>query len=166
MSYQLVVLAAGLGSRFGGAKQLERVGPGGETLMDYAIFDAAAAGVRRVVFVARREHQRVFREEIARRYEPRLEVTLAFQELDDLPAGFAVPPGRVKPWGTGHAVWAARRAVDGPFATINADDFYGPEGFARLRDFFAGGSFAAEARPASSPAQWALVTYELGNTLS
>jgi hypothetical protein len=172
MSYQLVVLAAGLGTRFGGDKQLEPVGPDGETLMDYAIFDAAAAGVQRVVFVVRREHEGVFREQITRRYAARLEIAFAFQELDDLPSGFTVPPGRRKPWGTGHAVWAARHAVDGPFATINADDFYGAAGFRRLADFFSAGisvetpAEASVATPAARPARWALVTYELGNTLS
>ena len=126
MSYELLVLAAGLGSRYGGAKQLERVGPGGETLMDYALWDAAAAGVRRAVFVIRREHERVFRQEITRRYLSRLEVDFAFQELTDLPEGFAAPSDRLKPWGTGHAVWAARHLLRGPFATINAEVYAGP----------------------------------------
>lgn len=129
MSYELLVLAAGVGSRYGGAKQLERVGPGGETLMDYALWDAAAAGVRRAVFVIRREHERIFRQEITRRYLSRLEVDFAFQELTDLPEGFAAPSDRQKPWGTGHAVWAARNLLGGPFATINADDYYGASGF-------------------------------------
>jgi dTDP-glucose pyrophosphorylase len=159
LSYDLVVLAAGLGSRYGGAKQLEALGPGGETLMDYAIYDAVRAGVERVVFVARREHRDAFQELFSRRYGSRLEVVLAFQEIDDLPRGFAAPPGRAKPWGTAHAVWAARHAVRRPFATINADDFYGREGFARLGEFFA--------RTSAGPADaYALVTYELGRTLS
>lgn len=159
MSYELLVLAAGVGSRYGGAKQLERVGPGGETLMDYALWDAAAAGVRRAVFVIRREHERIFRQEITRRYLSRLEVDFAFQELTDLPEGFAAPSDRQKPWGTGHAVWAARHLLRGPFATINADDYYGASGFLKLAEFFA-------AEPPRSPNRYALVAYELGKTLS
>jgi NDP-sugar pyrophosphorylase family protein len=157
MSYELLVLAAGVGSRYGGAKQLERVGPAGETLMDYALWDAAAAGVRRAVFVIRREHERIFRQEITRRYLSRLEVDFAFQELSDLPAGFGVPPDRQKPWGTGHAVWAARHLLRGPFATINADDYYGASGFLKLSEFFSS---------ERSPNRYALVAYELGKTLS
>lgn len=159
MGTDLVVMAAGAGSRFGGLKQLVPVGPGGETLTDYAVYDAWRAGIRRAVFVVRREMEREFHETLGRRYESRLEVVYAHQELEDVPAGAAVPGARSKPWGTGHALLSARRRVGGPFVAINADDWYGAEGFAKLAAFLSG--------PASAgPARWALVAFRLGRTLT
>ncbi|HUM02065.1 MAG TPA: NTP transferase domain-containing protein [Thermoanaerobaculia bacterium] len=159
MTPELLVMAAGAGSRFGGLKQLVPVGPDGETLTDYAVFDALRAGIRRAVFVVRRDTEREFHETLGRRYAKRLEVAYAHQELDDLPAGFAVPPGRTKPWGTGHAVLSAKGQVTGPFIAINADDWYGAEGFAKLA------TFLSEPPPAR-PARWALVAFQLGKTLT
>jgi hypothetical protein len=159
MTPELLVMAAGAGSRFGGLKQLVPVGPDGETLTDYAVFDAFRAGVRRAVFVVRRDMEREFHETLGRRYAKRLEVAYAYQEMGDLPTGFAVPPGRTKPWGTGHAVLSAKGQVTGPFIAINADDWYGAEGFAKLA------TFLSEPRPVR-PAGWALVAFRLAKTLS
>lgn len=152
----LVLLAAGMGSRYGGLKQMEPMGPGGETLMDYSVFDAARAGFTRLIFVIRRDFEADFRAKVASKYTGRFAVDLVFQSLDDLPAGRRLPPGRVKPWGTGHALRAARQAVSGPFAVVNADDFYGREGLTGLAQWL--GS-ASEGRAAA-------VTYPLGATLS
>src|SRR3954468_4748545 len=124
MSLSLVVLAAGMGSRYGGLKQIDPVGPGGETVLDYAVFDALRAGFNRVVFVIRRDFEGIFREKIGARYAGRAAVDYVFQSMDALPAGFSAPANREKPWGTGHAVWCARDALSGNFAVINADDFY------------------------------------------
>lgn len=135
MDPTLVVLAAGMGSRYGGLKQLDPIGPGGETLLDYAVFDAVRAGFGRVVFVIRRDFETVFRERIGGRYAQRVRVDYAYQSLADLPVGFAPPAGRVKPWGTGHAVWCARDQVRENFAVINADDFYGADSFRQLAAF-------------------------------
>ena len=155
----LVVLAAGLGSRFGGLKQVAPVGPGGELIVEYSAHDARRAGFARVVFVIRRDLERDFRAAIGRRLEGRMDVAYAFQELADLPAPHAPPPGRTKPWGTGQAVLAAAAAVRGPFAVINADDFYGAAAYRALADHF----HAASAAP--KPA-YALVGYPLRQTLS
>jgi hypothetical protein len=136
-SPSLLVLAAGMGSRYGGLKQLDPVGPGGETLMDYSIYDARQTGFSRVVFLIRPEMREAFDEQVGRKYQGILEVDYAYQEKDDLPAGFSCPPGREKPWGTGHAVLAARDALkDTSFAVINADDFYGAETFSELMRAF------------------------------
>lgn len=135
MALTLVVLAAGLGSRFGGLKQLEAVGPGGATLMDYSVYDAARAGFDQVVFVIRPEMQDAFDSAIGSRYSQRLAVAAVTQRLDDLPAGFELPPGRTRPWGTGQALLAARSAVKGSFAVLNADDFYGREALAEVAGF-------------------------------
>lgn len=135
MTLTLVVLAAGLGSRFGGLKQLEPVGPGGATLMDYSVYDAVRAGFERVVFVIRPEMQEAFDSTIGARYRHRLAVTAVTQRPEDLPAGFTLPPDRKKPWGTGQALLAAREEVTGPFAVLNADDFYGREAFAEVAEF-------------------------------
>ncbi len=162
-SYDLVVLAAGMGSRFGGMKQVEPVGPGGELIIEYSAFDAHRAGFKRVVFVIRRDLEREFRAAIGRRLERQTEVAYVFQELDDLPAPHALATGRAKPWGTGQAVLAAAVAVRGPFAVVNADDFYGASAYATLAGHFR----AAGARDASAtdPA-YALVGYPLRQTLS
>ncbi len=129
MSPSLLVLAAGMGSRYGGLKQLDRFGPSGETIMDYSVYDAMAAGFAKVVFVIRRDFEPEFRAAVGGRYERRVAVEYVFQQLEDLPPGFAVPAGRTKPWGTAHAIWCARRALAEPFASINADDYYGRESF-------------------------------------
>ena len=130
----LIVLAAGMGSRYGGLKQLDGVGPSGETIMDYSIFDAIRAGFGKVVFVIRRTFEQEFREKIISKYEHKIPVEIVFQDLDKLPEGFSVPEGREKPWGTNHAVMMAAEVVKEPFAVINADDFYGRHGFAALAD--------------------------------
>ncbi|HEY1791945.1 MAG TPA: NTP transferase domain-containing protein [Opitutaceae bacterium] len=156
MAPTLLVLAAGMGSRYGGLKQLEPVGPGGETMLDFAVFDAARAGFGRMVFVIRRDFEKEFRGKVSARYEGRMGVDHVFQALGDLPLGFDVPAGREKPWGTGHAVWCARSAVTGPFGVINADDFYGQSSYRALAAFLA---------TASGP-RYALVGYRLARTLS
>ena len=156
MSLTLVVLAAGMGSRYGGLKQIDPVGPGGETVLDYAVFDAARAGFTRVVFVIRRDFEALFREKIGARYAGRIAVDYVFQSIDALPGGFAAPAGREKPWGTGHAVWCARDAVRGNFAVINADDFYGADSFAQLARFLG----------AARGGDFAMVGFRLANTLS
>lgn len=156
MSLSLVVLAAGMGSRYGGLKQIDPVGPSGETVLDYAVFDAVRAGFDRVVFVIRKDFEALFREKIGARYAGKVAVDYVFQALDALPAGFTPPAGREKPWGTGHAVWCAKSAIDGNFAVINADDFYGADSFARL------GTFLKAARGG----EFSMVGFKLSNTLS
>ena len=134
----LVIMAAGIGSRFGGGiKQLEPVGPGGEIIMDYSIHDAMEAGFNKVIFIIRRDLEKDFKEIIGHRIEKLLPVEYAYQELQDLPAGYEVTPGRTKPWGTGQAVLSVKSMVDGPFLVINADDYYGREGFRRIHDYMA-----------------------------
>ena len=152
----LVVLAAGMGSRYGGLKQVDPVGPSGEAILDYSVFDAVRSGFGDIVFVIRRDIEEAFRAQIGSKYEGIVPVGYCHQELDDLPAPFAPPPGRVKPWGTAHAIRAARNAVAGPFAVINADDFYGRDAFARLAEHLA----------AARPMELAMVGYRLELTLS
>jgi len=156
MEKVLVVLAAGMGSRYGGLKQLEPVGPRGEILLDYSVRDAVSAGFAKVVFVIRRDMAGIFHETVGARYEHEVPLVYAFQELEPLPGGRVSPPGRTKPWGTGHAVLAALPAVKGPFAVINADDYYGPRGFSELSRFLS----------SAAPGEYAMVGYRLGNTLS
>jgi len=129
MEPTLLILAAGLGSRYGGLKQLDGFGPSGETIMDYSIHDALSAGFTRVVFVIRRDFESTFRASVGSKYERWLSVDYVFQELDELPGGVTVPSGRTKPWGTTHAIWCARHTVKGPFVSINADDYYGRHSF-------------------------------------
>ncbi len=155
----LLVLAAGLGSRYGGLKQLEPVGPAGEILLDYAVFDALRAGFGRVGFVIREEFAAEFRTRVAARYAGRVPVDYIFQSTDLLPAGVTVPPGREKPWGTGHAVWCARHAVAGAFAVIGADDYFGRDAFTQLAKFLS-------AAPNPENRKYALAGYHLANTLS
>ena len=161
MNPTLLILAAGMGSRYGGLKQVDPVGPSGETLMDYAVFDALRGGFDRVVFVIRRDFEADFRETIGRKYAGRVAVEYAFQALDDLPAGFAVPAGRSKPWGTAHAIRAARQVLQAPFAIINADDFYGREAFAFLGAFLRDSPLSSAHR-----LHLAMVGYRLNQTLS
>ena len=132
----LLVLAAGMGSRYGGLKQLEPMGPHGETLLDYSVFDALKAGFGKVIFVIRRDIEVPFRETVGKRYESLVQIDYAFQDLDDLPAGYTNPDGREKPWGTGHAILSAREKVEGDFAVINADDFYGADAYEVIAAYF------------------------------
>lgn len=158
MKPSLLILAAGVGSRYGGLKQLDPVGPGGAALMDYTIYDAIAAGFERVVLVIRRETEAEIREHMDRGAAKRIKVVYAHQELDMLPLGFAPQPDRVKPWGTGHAVLTASKLLDGPFVVANADDFYGRKAIAAL------GEFLAEPSDEGA-ALWAMVGYRLADTL-
>lgn len=164
-SYDLVILAAGMGSRFGGLKQVQPVGPHGELIIEYSIFDALRAGFDRLVLVIRKDIEADFRATIGRRLESRIAVEYVFQELDDLPVGARASalPTRTKPWGTGHAVLAARDVVKRPFAVINADDFYGASGYRALATHFSRPS-TLNAQPASPT--YALVGYPLRQTLS
>ena len=173
MSPTLLVLAAGMGSRYGGLKQIDPVGPAGETVLDYAVFDARRAGFGRVVFVIRRDFEEIFRTQIGAKYAGRIAVDYVFQSLDALPPGFAAPAGREKPWGTGHAVWCAREAVRGNFAVINADDFYGADSFAQLAKFLAVEKIdrgfdpmSGHRPPRTTAAQFAMVGFRMANTLS
>ncbi len=134
----LVVLAAGMGSRYGGLKQVDPVGPSGEAILDYSVFDAVRAGFAKVVFVIRRDFEEEFRAKVGSKFERMVEVGYCYQDIADLPAPYSVPAGRVKPWGTAHATRAARNAVKGPFALVNADDFYGRDAFERLARFLVG----------------------------
>ena len=156
----LLVLAGGLGTRFGGLKQLEPIGPQGETLLEYAIFDAQRAGFGRVVLVVGKDFAEALRERISSRCGAQLDVSCISQCLDDLPAGHAAPAGRTRPWGTLHAVWSARATLDGPFAVINADDFYGSEAYRRVARFL------AEPGALAAPRVCCMVAYALERTLS
>jgi hypothetical protein len=163
----LLVLAAGMGSRYGGLKQVDPVGPSGETVLDYAVFDARRAGFGKVVFVIRRDFEELFRNQIGSRYAGKIAVDYVFQSIDALPAGFTTPPGREKPWGTGHAVWCARDTVKENFAVINADDFYGADSFVRLAQFLQiEAGKAPEGTGVAGPAEYAIVGFRLSNTLS
>jgi hypothetical protein len=160
MKPTLVILAAGMGSRYGGLKQVDPVGPMGETIMDYSVFDAMRAGFDRVVFVIRRDFEGVFHQVIGSKYAGAIAVDYAFQEMDDLPIGYHVAQDRVKPWGTAHAIRAARSVVKAPFAAINADDFYGSDAFRRMADFL------TRPQAAESRQRFAMVGYRLDQTLS
>jgi NDP-sugar pyrophosphorylase family protein len=156
----LVILAAGMGSRYGGLKQIDPMGPNGEAMLDYTVADAVRAGFDRVLFIIRHDFEQAFRELVCSRFEGRVRVDIAYQELDTLPAGRTPPEGRVKPWGTGHALWCAREQLDGPFAVLNADDFYGASSLRALADFL-GRRSASNGVP-----EYAMVGFPLGNTLS
>ncbi|AEY64682.1 sugar phosphate nucleotidyltransferase [Clostridium sp. BNL1100] len=131
----LVIMAAGMGSRYGGLKQIDPVGPNGEIIMEYSIYDAIRAGFNKVVFIIKKEIEDTFREVVGKKIEGIIDVEYVYQKVDNLPQGFSVPEGRVKPWGTGHAVLSAKDAVKTPFAVINADDFYGAETYKLLNGF-------------------------------
>lgn len=158
MKPALVILAAGIGSRYGSLKQVDPVGPSGETLMDYSLFDALRSGFGRCVFIIQKSMEQDFRDVIFKKLEGRMEADCAFQAIDDLPPGFVVPPERTKPWGTSHAVLAAAPKVREPFAVINADDFYGRDAFQKMAAFLSDVG-AAESR-------YAVVGYDLDATLS
>jgi hypothetical protein len=158
MKPTLLVLAAGMGSRYGGLKQIDPMGPSGETLLDYSVFDAIRAGFDRVVFVIRPDFEEAFRDRVLARFAGRIETATVFQTLDMLPEGFSVPHGREKPWGTTHAILCARAAVTAPFAMINADDFYGRESFGVLGERLAD-------LPANATA-YCMVGFTLAGTLS
>ena len=153
----LVVMAAGLGSRFGGLKQITPVTDQGEIILDFSLYDAMLAGFEDVVFIIKKENEAAFRTLVDERAGKRLNVHYAFQELTDIPSGYSVPSGREKPWGTGHAVLAARNIVDGPFAVINADDYYGSTAFQEIYEFLCS---------AANNATHAMVAFRLANTLS
>ena len=155
----LLVLAAGMGSRYGGLKQIDPLGPNGEIIIDYSLYDARLAGFDRVVFVIKEELQEVFEEKVGRHVRPFMQVEYAFQKTEDLPEGFAVPAGRVKPWGTGHAVRSARHLLHGPFGVINADDFYGRQTYQLLYDFL-------KEPHGGDTMEFCMVGYILQNTLT
>jgi len=158
MKPTLLVLAAGMGSRYGGLKQIDPMGPSGETILDYSVFDAIRAGFGKVVFIIRPDFEKDFRERIAAKFAGRIAVDFAFQTLDRLPPGFSVPAGREKPWGTTHAILCARSVIDTPFAVINADDFYGRDSYETLGRHLSGLQNEDDA--------YAMVGFTLKNTLS
>lgn len=158
MKPTLVVLAAGMGSRYGGLKQLDGIGPHGETIMDYSVYDAIRAGFGKVVFIIRHSFEAEFRSHVLSKYEGKIDVEVVFQELTTLPEGFTCPEGREKPWGTNHAVMMAAKAVHEPFAVINADDFYGADSYRVLAQFLQNAE--------NKPGNYCMVGYMLGNTLS
>lgn len=155
----LLVLAAGMGSRYGGLKQLDQMGPHGETIMDYSVRYALESGFNKVVFVIRRVMEEDFKKYVLPRYTDKIEVNYVFQELNMLPEGFSVNPDRQKPYGTAHAILVAKEAIREPFAVINADDFYGKEAFQVMADFLLN-------EPTTTPPTYAMVGYRLDKTLS
>lgn len=159
MKPTLLLLAAGMGSRYGGLKQLDGLGPNGETIMDYSIYDAIQAGFGKIVFVIRKDFEEQFREQILSKYEGSIPAELVFQSLDALPEGFAVPEGRQKPWGTNHAVMMAAEVIKEPFCVINCDDFYNRDAFMVI------GKYLADL-PEGAKNQYAMVGFRVGNTLS
>jgi hypothetical protein len=159
MKPTLLLLAAGMGSRYGGLKQLDGLGPNGETIMDYSIYDAIQAGFGKIVFVIRKDFETQFREQVLSKYEGHIPAELVFQSLDALPEGFAVPEGREKPWGTNHAVLMAKDVIHEPFCVINCDDFYNRDCFKVI------GKFLADL-PEGSKNTYAMVGFRVGNTLS
>ena len=160
MKTALVIMAAGMGSRFGGGiKQLEKVGPTGEIIMDYSIYAAKDAGFDKVVFITRKDLEKDFREIIGNRIEKYIDVEYVFQEMDNIPEGFTVPEGRKKPWGTGQAVLSCLGVLDCPFVVINADDFYGKEAFRATHEYLVN-------LPEGSKGRYCMAGFVLGNTLS
>lgn len=158
MKPTLFILAAGMGSRYGGLKQLDGLGPSGETIMDYSVYDAIRAGFGKIVFVIRHDFEEEFREKIISRYEGEVAVEVVFQDIEALPGGFKAPEGRTKPWGTGHAVLMAKDVIKEPFGVINADDYYGADGFKVLADFLC--------KAEGKKGEWCMVGFNIANTLS
>lgn len=158
MKPTLVILAAGMGSRYGGLKQVDGLGPNGETIIDYSVYDALRAGFGKIIFVIRKSIEKDFLEVIGNRFKGKVQFEIVFQELDMLPEGFSCPPDRVKPWGTAHALWVTRNVVKEPFAAINADDFYGFDAFRVLAE--------ALSKPNLPKGSYYMVGYRLGKTLS
>ena len=154
-------MAAGIGSRYGGLKQVDPIGPGGEIIIDYAVFDALRAGFGKVIFIIRKELEEVFRDKIGKTVEQKVDTAYVFQEVSSVPAGFIVPADRIKPWGTGHAVLSCKPVIDRPFAVINADDFYGPQAFQALAAYL-----RQAGDPPAGPYDYSMVGYILRNTLS
>ena len=159
MKPTLFLLAAGMGSRYGGLKQLDGLGPNGETIMDYSIYDAIQAGFGKIVWVIRKDFEEQFRTQILSKYEDKIPCELCFQALDALPEGFSVPEGRVKPWGTNHAVLMGKDVIKEPFCVINCDDFYGRDAFMQIGKFLAGLKEGAKN-------EYAMVGFRCCNTLS
>ncbi len=159
MKPTLFLLAAGMGSRYGGLKQLDGLGPNGETIMDYSIYDAIHAGFGKLVFVIRKDFEEDFRKKIISKYEDHIPCELVFQSLNDLPEGFTVPEGRTKPWGTNHAVLMGKDVINEPFAVINCDDYYGPDSYKVMGEFLS-------KLPEGSKNKYAMVGFRVGNTLS
>ena len=151
----LLIMAAGMGSRYGGLKQLDPVGPSGETIIDYSVYDAIRSGFNKIVFIIRKDFEKEFRSQITDKYQDRIKVEFAFQDLNDLPQGFTCPEGRVKPWGTGHAILTASELIQEPFVAINGDDFYGYESFKIVADYYQG-----------EGATFSMVAFQLDKTLS
>jgi NDP-sugar pyrophosphorylase family protein len=151
----LLVMAAGMGSRYGGLKQLDAVGPSGETIIDYSVYDAIQAGFNKVVFIIRKDFEDEFKSQITGKYSGKIQVEFAFQDLHDLPDGFTCPEGRNKPWGTGHAILAAADLIHEPFVAINGDDFYGRESFKIVADYYLSGAD-----------DFSMVAFQLDKTLS
>ena len=156
----LVIMAAGMGSRFGGIKQLEPLGPSGEIIIDYSIYDAIEAGFNKVVFIIRKDIEKDFREVVGNHIAEHVQVEYVFQSLDDLPTGYSKPEGRVKPWGTGQAILVCKDVVKEPFVVINADDYYGKEGFKKIH------SYLKDLENKDSKYDYCMAGFLLGNTLS
>ena len=151
----LLIMAAGMGSRYGGLKQLDAIGPSGETIIDYSVYDAIKAGFTKVVFIIRKDFEQEFKSKITDKYEGQIQVEFAFQDLNDLPDEFTCPVGREKPWGTGHAILSARNVINEPFIAINGDDFYGRESFKVVADYYRKGANS-----------FSMVAFKLDKTLS
>ena len=151
----LLVMAAGMGSRYGGLKQLDQIGPSGETIIDYSVYDAIEAGFNKIIFIIREVFEEQFKTQVADKYLNKIEVEFAYQDIDDLPSGFSCPDGREKPWGTGHAILSANHLVHEPFVVINGDDYYGKESFKVISDYYFRGK-----------EQFCMVGFRLENTLS
>ncbi|SVC70870.1 uncharacterized protein METZ01_LOCUS323724, partial [marine metagenome] len=151
----LLVMAAGMGSRYGGLKQLDEVGPSGETIIDYSVFDAIKAGFSKVVFIIRKDFEDEFKTKISNKFSNDIQVEFVFQDIHQLPTGFSLPEDRIKPWGTGHAVLCASNFIDGPFNAINADDYYGRESFKTIADYYNNGNDS-----------FSMVAFQLEKTLS
>ena len=151
----LLIMAAGMGSRYGGLKQLDAIGPSGETIIDYSVYDAIQAGFKKVVFIIRRDFEQEFKSRITNKYTDKIQIEFTFQDLNDLPDGFSCPEGREKPWGTGHAILSAADVIHEPFVAINGDDFYGRESFKVVADYYNQGAN-----------HFSMVAFQLNKTLS